>query len=39
MKENQFIATNVQIWDKFDLPLQEDVEVEYNSFYTIGEIK
>ena len=37
MKENKFIAANVQIWDKFDLPLQE--RAEDSSFYTIDEIK
>ena len=37
MKENQFIAANVQIWDKFDLPLYEDVRD--NHFLTISDIK
>ena len=37
MKEKQFVAANVQIWDKFDLPLQEDTND--SRFYALSEIK
>ena len=37
MSEKRFVAANVQIWDKFDLPLQEDIDDR--RFYTINEIK
>ena len=37
MKETQFVPANAKIWDKFDIPLQEDIED--NSFYTINEIR
>lgn len=37
MKENNFIAANAQIWDKFDLPLYEDISDSH--FLTISDIK
>ena len=37
MKEKQFIPANIQIWDKFDLPLYEDIDD--NNFLTISDIK
>ena len=37
MKEPNFIIANAKIWDKFDLPIQEDIEDL--SFYTINEIR